>query len=69
MDKTESIDVAFYVAGALIALAGVICIPIRRLARWENRMKLRKEFFDEPQSESGVVEPEYVKVAQTESVV
>ena len=33
-DATQSYDVAFYVSGASIAVAGIICFPLRRLARW-----------------------------------
>lgn len=35
-DKTGSFTVSFLVCGVLIILGGVICLPVRRIARWEN---------------------------------
>ncbi|KAK3107469.1 hypothetical protein FSP39_015235 [Pinctada imbricata] len=35
-DVTEAYDITFYLAGATIFLAGFICLPLRRIARWEN---------------------------------
>jgi len=36
-DVTESYSWSFIVAGCLLLLAGVVCIPLRRVARWERR--------------------------------
>ena len=38
-DVTGSFNVSFYVAGTTIALAGVICLPLRRVAKWYNNYK------------------------------
>ncbi|KAK3601160.1 hypothetical protein CHS0354_019159 [Potamilus streckersoni] len=35
-DHTGNYRASFYIAGASIALAGLICFPLRRIARWEK---------------------------------
>jgi predicted MFS family arabinose efflux permease len=35
-DATNSFTASFVSSGALIALAGLICLPVRRVAAWEN---------------------------------
>jgi len=37
VDITGSYTLSFVLAGVCIALAGTICLPIRRIAQWENR--------------------------------
>ncbi|CAH1795975.1 unnamed protein product [Owenia fusiformis] len=36
-DVTGNYTISFYVAGSTVALAGVICTPLRRIARWHDR--------------------------------
>ncbi|CAH1795978.1 unnamed protein product [Owenia fusiformis] len=36
-DVTGNYTISFYVAGSTVALAGVICIPLRRIAKWQDR--------------------------------
>ncbi|ELU15285.1 hypothetical protein CAPTEDRAFT_171191 [Capitella teleta] len=38
-DLTGSYNVSFFVAGVSIALAGLICLPLRRLHRWDLNRK------------------------------
>ncbi|GFO07847.1 monocarboxylate transporter 9 [Plakobranchus ocellatus] len=41
-DVYGNYDAAFYLAGVSLALSGAICIPLRRIARWESeRVKKR----------------------------
>ncbi|XP_012944665.1 monocarboxylate transporter 4 [Aplysia californica] len=35
-DATGSDDWAFYLAGMTLTLSGIICLPLRRVARWEG---------------------------------
>ena len=35
-DATGSYAVSFVIAGSFITFSGVICLPLRRIARWEN---------------------------------
>ncbi|PVD27383.1 hypothetical protein C0Q70_12541 [Pomacea canaliculata] len=35
-DATGNYDLSFYVGGSTLVLAGLICIPLRRIANWEN---------------------------------
>ena len=35
-DATGSYTTSFMVSGGLIAVAGVICLPVRRISEWEN---------------------------------
>jgi len=37
VDATGSYDYAFLVSGSSMALAGIVCLPVRRIAAWENR--------------------------------
>lgn len=49
-DKTGTYDASFYVAGVLIALSGIICVPLPQIAKWEkNRAekKISREIADE----------------------
>ena len=36
-DITGNYRGAFYLAGAAICLSGLICVPLRRIAKWETR--------------------------------
>ena len=36
-DMTGSFHWSFYSAGAMLFLAGFICLPLRRIARWKDR--------------------------------
>ena len=36
-DVTGNYEGAFYLAGAAICLSGIICFPLRRISKWENR--------------------------------
>jgi len=36
LEATESYVVPFVVSGTLIALGGIVCLPARRVARWET---------------------------------
>jgi len=42
-EATNSYVVPFLVSGSLIALGGIICLPVRRVARWEMERDKRKE--------------------------
>lgn len=35
-DMTGDYDITFYLSGVTLALAGLICIPLRRIAKWEQ---------------------------------
>jgi len=35
LEATDSYVVPFVVSGTLIALGGIVCLPARRVARWE----------------------------------
>jgi len=37
LDATGSFVVPFMVAGSLIATGGFLCLPVRRIARWEQK--------------------------------
>ena len=39
-DWTGNYNISFYSAGAALALAGVICLPLRRVARWQKQKEL-----------------------------
>lgn len=34
-DSTGNYNAAFYLAGITLALSGIICLPLRRIAKWE----------------------------------
>lgn len=36
-DITQSYNSSFYVAGISLTMAGVICLPLRRIARWQSK--------------------------------
>lgn len=36
-DATGDYKASFYLAGGVIALSGIICIPLRRISQWERR--------------------------------
>ena len=36
-DYTGSYSISFWTSGALIAIAGIICLPIQVIAKWEKR--------------------------------
>ena len=42
-DWTGNYNLSFYVAGSTIAWAGLICFPLRRIARWQNKRELEKK--------------------------
>ena len=42
LDATGSYVYPFLVSGISMALAGVVCLPIRRIARWEQQRAARK---------------------------
>ena len=35
-DMTGDYNISFYVAGTFLGLGGLICFPLRRIARWER---------------------------------
>lgn len=35
-DISGDYSITFYMAGASLALAGIICFPLRRISRWEK---------------------------------
>ena len=41
--STESFTTSFLFSGFLITLGGLICIPVRRIARWEARKEQQKK--------------------------
>lgn len=42
-DVTGDYAISFYLAGATIGVAGLICIPLRRVVTWENKRKDKKK--------------------------
>lgn len=36
MDLTGSYDVSFYIAGGLYTFSGLLCFPLRYVAKWEK---------------------------------
>jgi hypothetical protein len=36
-------SISFYVAGSFMALSGIICFPLRRIARWEAKREQAKK--------------------------
>ena len=36
-DYTGSYSISFWTSGGLIAVAGIICLPIQVIAKWEKR--------------------------------
>ena len=58
--STGSLVAPFVVCGVLIALGGIICIPVRRVAKWENPKG--DETVKDPQSGS-----KYTKVNENET--
>ena len=42
-DATGTYHSSFYFAGVTLGLAGVICLPLRRIARWQKRRKVAKQ--------------------------
>ncbi|KAK8779477.1 hypothetical protein V5799_019180, partial [Amblyomma americanum] len=38
-DLTGTYDASFYIAGSLIALSGIMCLPLPWISRWEKRRK------------------------------
>ena len=49
-DTTGSYTVSFVSSGMLIAVAGLICLPVRRLAAWENGRKMQNSTYVEVRS-------------------
>ncbi|XP_033726566.1 LOW QUALITY PROTEIN: monocarboxylate transporter 12-B-like [Pecten maximus] len=47
-DLTESYDAAFYFAGGTIGLAGLMCFPLRYIARWEHDRSPQDDETKEP---------------------
>ena len=41
-EATGSFHWSFYSAGAMLFLAGFICVPLRRIARWKERRDEKK---------------------------
>ena len=35
-DKTGTYNITFYLAGVTMFMAGALCVPLRRVARWEG---------------------------------
>ena len=49
-DVTQSYNYSFYIAGISLTMAGVICLPLRRIARWQsNKEKLHLAELDNHQ--------------------
>jgi len=42
VDSTGSFFLPFLVAGGLIASGGLLCLPVRRIARWEQKRNEKK---------------------------
>jgi len=38
-DITGDYQASFYLSGAVIAISGLLCLPLRRISRWEARRK------------------------------
>jgi len=41
LDATGSYVYPFLVSGSSIALAGIVCLPVRRIAQWEKERAAR----------------------------
>ncbi|OWF35485.1 monocarboxylate transporter 12-like [Mizuhopecten yessoensis] len=46
-DVTGNYDVAFYFAGGVITVAGIICFPLRRIVTWESERHSKQRKFKE----------------------
>ena len=42
-DWSGNYNLSFYAAGSTIALSGLICFPLRRIARWQHKRELEKQ--------------------------
>jgi len=54
-DATGDYRASFYLAGMVIALSGIICLPLRRVSRWEKRKQMER---NELEGEVGQVHDE-----------
>ncbi|XP_076457514.1 monocarboxylate transporter 5-like [Babylonia areolata] len=61
-DLTGDYNISFYVAGMFLALSGVICIPLRRIARWETARTQERSGGDPARAEEGGEGEKEVKV-------
>jgi len=43
LEATGSFAAPFMVAGSLIASGGFLCLPVRRIARWEQKRKEKRQ--------------------------
>lgn len=72
-DKSGDYSITFYMAGVSLALAGIICIPLRRISAWEknkNKQKLAQEFVNQNGKsceEKILLEKKLMKVKKSES--
>ena len=53
-DATGDYRASFYLAGSVIALSGIICIPLRRISRWERKKQEKEQTLNDLDTE---VEP------------
>ncbi|XP_022251797.1 monocarboxylate transporter 12-like isoform X2 [Limulus polyphemus] len=42
-DITGSYDASFYIAGSVIALSGIMCVPLPFISRWENSREEKRQ--------------------------
>ena len=50
-DATGDYRASFYLAGSVIALSGIICIPLRRISRWERKRQANKQTLNDLDTE------------------
>lgn len=64
-DSTGSYTASFVVAGIFMIMAGVVCLPIRRIARWEDARVAKKKAGGVSQSKKTTDENKIYKPVQT----
>ena len=50
-DATGDYKASFYLAGGVIALSGLICIPLRRISRWEKKRNQEQQTLNDLDTE------------------
>lgn len=42
-DWTGTYDMSFYLSGVLLVTSAVICYPLRKIKKWEDKKKLQRD--------------------------
>ena len=51
-DATGDYKASFYLAGSVIAVSGLICIPLRRISRWERQRNEKQQALNDLDTEN-----------------